>query len=93
MIDEILYNSDYVLRHFLGNDRIFDENLKKEVPILDMIQQVFNDVNQQYSWIVVVNQSGYLDGQLDNVKISMDNVFQVIFVKPLHKNTSMEKNT
>ena len=46
VIDDILYNSDYVLRHLLGNDRIFDENLKKEVPPLSMIQQVFNDVNQ-----------------------------------------------
>ena len=91
MIDEILYNSDYVLRHFLGNDRIFDENLKKEVPILDMIQQVFNDVNQQYSWIVAKNQRGFANGQLDNnAKISMDNVFQVIFKKPPDKNTSME---
>ena len=29
VIDEILYNSDYVLRHFLGDNQIFDENLKK----------------------------------------------------------------
>ena len=36
VIDDILYNCDYLLRHFLGNDRIFDENLKKEVPILDI---------------------------------------------------------
>ena len=55
-----------------------------------MIQQVFNDVNQQYSWIVAGNQRGYVDGQIDSAKISMDNVFQVIFVKPLDKNTSMK---
>ena len=55
IIGEILYNSDYMLRHLLGNNQIFDENLRKEVPILDMIQQVFNDVNQQYSWIVARN--------------------------------------
>ena len=35
-----------------------------------MIQQVFNNVNQQYSWIVPRNQRGYADGQLDNAKIS-----------------------
>ena len=35
VIDEILYNSDYALRHFLGDNKIFDENLKKEVPVLE----------------------------------------------------------
>ena len=38
VIDEIIYNSDYALRHLLGDNKIFDENLKKEVPILDIIQ-------------------------------------------------------
>ena len=42
VIDEILYNSDYALRHLLGDNKIFDENLKKEVPVLDIIQHVFN---------------------------------------------------
>ena len=60
---------------------------------MDVTQQVFNDVNQQYSWIVVGNQRGFKDGQLENAKISMDNVFQVIFEKPPDKNTSMEKKT
>ena len=55
MIDEILYNSDYALRNFLGDNQIFDENLKKQVPVLDVIQQVFNDVNQHYSWITAGN--------------------------------------
>ena len=59
MIDEILYNSDYDLRHLLGYNKIFDENLKKEVPVLDIIQQVFNNVNQHCSWIVAGNQNGY----------------------------------
>ena len=36
------------------------------------------------------NQRGYVDGQLDNAKISMDNVFQVILAKPPAKNTSTE---
>ena len=39
VIDEILYNSDYALRHLLGNNQIFDGNLKKQVPILDMINK------------------------------------------------------
>ena len=59
MIDEILYNSDYALRHLLVYYQIFDENLKKQVPILEMIEQVFNDVNQHYSWIAAGNQRGY----------------------------------
>ena len=58
VIDEIIYNSDYVLRHLLGNNQIFNENLKKQVLVLDMIQQVFNDVNQHYSWIAAGNQRG-----------------------------------
>ena len=62
VINEIIFNSDYILRHLLGNDQFFYENLKKEIPVLDIIQQVFNDVNQQYSWIVAGNQRGYVDG-------------------------------
>ena len=77
-----------MMRYLLGNNQIFDDHLKKEVPILDMIQQVFNDVNQQYSWIVAGNQRGYVEGQLDNVKVVMDDVFQVLFAKPHDKNTS-----
>jgi hypothetical protein len=85
VINEILYNSEYMLRHLLGDNQIFDENLKKEVPVLNLIQQVFNDVNNHYSWIVVGNQKGYLNGQLDNAKIPMENVFQVIFAKTPNK--------
>ena len=59
VIDEILYNSDHVLITLLGNNQIFDENLRKAIPVLDMIQQVFNDVNQQYSWITAGKQRGY----------------------------------
>ena len=64
MIDEILYISDYALRHLLGDNQIFDENLKRQVLVLDMIQQVFNDVNQHYSWITAGNQRGYDKKQL-----------------------------
>ena len=52
-----------------------------------MIQQVFNDVNQHYSWIVAGNQRSYDDKQLDSAKVSMDNIFYVVFTKPLDKNT------
>ena len=90
VIDEIIYNSDYVLRHLLGNNQIFDENLKEQVPVLNMIQQVFNDVNQHYSWIAARNQRGYDDKQLDSAKISMDNVFYVLFSKKRDKSTPME---
>ena len=64
VINEILYNSDYMLRHFLGNNQIFDENLKKDIPVLDIIQQVFNDVNQHYSWIVAGNQKDMMISNL-----------------------------
>ena len=85
VINKILYNSDHSLRHFLGDNQIFDDNLKKEVPVLDIIQQVFNDVNQHYSWVVVGNQRGYNDKQLDSAKVSMDNVFYVVLQKFLTK--------
>ena len=90
VIDEILYNSDYALRHLLGDNKIFDENLKKEVPILDIIQQVFNNVNKHYSWIVAGNQMGYDENQLRNAKVSMDNMFYVVFTNPHDKNTPKE---
>ena len=72
----------------MGINKIYDENLKKEVPVLDIIQQVFNNVNQHYSWIVAGNQRGYDENQLRNVKVSMDNIFYVVFAKHLDKNTS-----
>ena len=87
VIDEILYNSDYALRYLLGDNKIFDENLKKEVPVLEIIQQVFNNVNQHYSWIVAGNQRVYDENQLRNAKVSMDNMFYVVFTKPPDKNT------
>ena len=90
MIDEILYNSDQALIHLLGDNRIIDENLKKEVPILDIIQQVFNNVNQHHSWIVAGNQRGYYENQLRNAKVSMHNMFYVVFTKPHDKNTPKE---
>ena len=88
VIDEILCNSDYELRHLLGDNKIFDENLKKEVPVLDIIQQVFNNVNQHYSCIVAGNQKGYDAYQLRNAKVSMDNMFYVVFTKSHDKNAS-----
>ena len=88
VIDEILYNSDYALRHLLGDNKIFDENLKKDVPVLDIIQQVLNNVNQNNSWIVAGNQRGYHENQLRNSKVSMDNIFYVVFTKPHDENTS-----
>ena len=90
VIDEILYNSDYALRHLLGDNKIFDENLKKEVPILDIIQQVFNNVNQHHSWIVAGNQRGYDENDLRNANVSMDNMFYVVFTKPHDNNTPKE---
>ena len=86
-LDEILYNSDYALRDLLGDNKIFDENLKKEVPILEIIQQVFNNVNQHYSWIVAGNQRDYDENQLRNANVSMDNMFYVVFTKPHDENT------
>ena len=91
VIDEILYNNDYLLRYLFRNDHIFDENIKKEVPALNIIQQVFNSVNRQYSWIVAGNQEGFTDGQRANAKISMDDVFHITFENPFDASTSLYK--
>ena len=32
VIDEIIYTRDYALRHLLGDNQIFDENLKNQSP-------------------------------------------------------------
>ena len=91
VIDEILYDRDYLLRYLFRNDHIFDENTKKEVPPLNIIQQVFNRVNSKYSWIVAGNQEGFADGQLANAKISMNDVFHITFEKSSAENTSLGK--
>ena len=74
----------------LGDNQILYDNLKKKVPILDIIQQVFNDTNQHYSWIVAGNQRGYDNGKLTTAKVSMDNMFYVVFTKPRDENTPKE---
>ena len=79
-----------MLRHLLGNNQKNYENLKKEVPVVDIIQQVFNNVNQHYSWIVAGNQRGYDNGQLNSAKVSMVNMFYVVFTKHHDENTSKE---
>ena len=92
VIDEILYNNDYLLRVLFRNNELFDENLKKEVPPLNIIEQVFNSVNRQYSWIVAGNQEGFEGGLLTNAKISMDDIFYVTFEKPLDKSAPSDEN-
>ena len=74
----------------LGDNKTFHENLKKEVPILDVIQQIFYNVNQCYSWIVAGNQRGYDNGKLNNAKVSLDNMSYVVFTKPHDEITSKE---
>ena len=58
---------------------------------MNIIQQVFNNVNRKYSWIVAGNQEGFTDGQLANAKISMDDEFRITFEKPFDKSTSLDK--
>jgi hypothetical protein len=90
VIDEILYDEDYLLRHLFSDNHTFDENTKKEVPPLHIIQQVFNGINKQYSWIVKGNQQGCEDSQLDNAKILIDYVFPIVSEKPPDEHTSQE---
>ena len=92
VIDEILYNSDYALRHLLGDNQIFERILKRKSPYFRYNQQVFNNFNQYCSWIVAGNQRGYDDKQLNSAKVCMDNMFYVVFTKPHDENTSKKIN-
>ena len=58
---------------------------------MKMIQQVFNNVNTQFSWIVAGNQGGYDNKQLANAKISMDDIFYVPFEKPPNENAPSDE--
>ena len=58
---------------------------------MNIIQQVFNSVNRQYSWIVAGNQEGFKDGQLANAKISMDDIFHITFEKLLDKSAPLDR--
>ena len=70
---------------------IIDEDTKNEVPPLNIAQQVFKCINKQHSWTVKGNQ-GFEDGQLNDAKILVDDVFHVVFEKPLDKYTSLDDN-
>ena len=93
VIDEILYDEDYVMRYVFGDDHAFDENTKKEVPPLHIIQQVFHGINQKYSWIVKGNQQGFDERYLNNDKILIEDVFPIVFEKPLGKHTHQDSKT
>ena len=56
MIDEILFDKDLKRRCMSHDHHAFEENAKNKVPPLHIIEQVFNGINHQYSWIVKVNQ-------------------------------------
>ena len=63
---------------------------------MHIIQQVFNGINKQFSWIVFGNQGGYEEAQLANAKIPLDDVFYIAFEKPLAKSSftkSKDDNT
>ena len=87
VIDEILYDEDYLRRYLFRDNHTFDENTKKEVPPIHIIQQVFNGINQKYSWIVKGNQQGFEDSNLNDPKILVDDVFPFVFEKPPENHT------
>ena len=45
---------------------------------MNIIQQVFNNVNRQYFWIIAGNQEGFENEQLANAKITMDDIFMLL---------------
>ena len=93
VIDEILYNEEYMLRYVFHDHHAFDENTKKEVPHLHIIQQVFNGINQKYSWIIKGNQQGFEESSLNDPKILVDDVFPIVFEKPPENHTPKDVKT
>jgi hypothetical protein len=81
-----------MMMHVFGDNHTYDENTKKEVPPLHIIQQVFNGINLKYSWIVKGNQQGFKESYLNNDKILINDVFPIVFEKPPDKHTSQDKN-
>ena len=79
IIDEILYDEDYMMRYVFCDNHTFVENTKKKVPPLHTIQKVLNGSNQQYSRIVKRNQQGFEESSLENAKILIDDVFPIVF--------------
>ena len=59
VIDEILYNSDYILRHLFGNNNFFDENLFEgrayQVEEIEKKKYIarHNDVEKCEKWSVI----------------------------------------
>ena len=93
VIDEILYNEEYMLRYVFHDHHAFDENTKKEVPPLHIIQQVFNGINRKYAWIVKGNQEGFEEGSLNNPSILVDDVFPIVCEKPPKNHTLKDDKT
>ena len=79
VIDEILYNEDYMMRYVFCDNHTFYENTSKEVPPIHIIQQVFNAINKQYSWIVRENTEGFKERIFKDAKILLDDVFLIVF--------------
>ena len=93
VIDEILYNEDYMMRYVFQDNHTFDENTIKEVPHIHSIQQVFNAINKQCSWIVRENMKGFKESTIENAKILLDDVFHIVFEKPPPQQNTKDDNT
>ena len=93
VIDEMLYNEDYMMRYVFRDNHTFDENTIKEVPPIHIIQQVLNAINKQYSWIVRENTEGFKESTLENAKILLDDVFPIVFEKPPPQESTKYDNT
>ena len=93
IIDEILYNKDYMMRYVFKDNHTYDENTIKEVPPIHIIQQVFNAINKQYCWIVRQNTEGFEERTIKNAKILLDYVFPIVFEKPSSQGSVKDDNT
>ena len=93
VIDEILHNKEYMMRYVFHDHHTFDENAKKEVPAIHIIQQVFNGINRKHAWIVKGNQEGFEEGSLNNPSILVYHVFPILFEKPPENPTPKDVRT
>ena len=82
-----------MMRYLFKDNHTYDENTIKEVPPIHIIQQGFNTINKQYSWIVRENVEGFKESTIKNAMILLDDVFHIFFEKPSSQGSVKDDNT
>ncbi|KAE8784333.1 5-methylthioadenosine/S-adenosylhomocysteine deaminase [Hordeum vulgare] len=92
IIDDIIFDEDLMQRYRSRDHLAFEENARKEVPKLYLIQQVFNGINKRYSSILQGNKDGYDEECLDRAKVLIDDAFLIVYERSLDDQISEKSN-